>query len=79
MPANLVYGHILRATDRVTPTYWVPVVMDPGAATALSQFYCGDDRAATLRKVWVQSRRDAEQLVRIALARTGRMSAVSVA
>jgi hypothetical protein len=74
-----VYGHILRATDHITSTYWVPVVMDPGAAAALSQFYCGDDRASHLPRVYVRTRRDAEELVRIALAKTGRLSAIRAA
>lgn len=71
-----VYGHILAAADHVSPTYWRAVTMDADAALALSRHYCGDDRASHLRTVWVKSRRDAEQLVRVALARTGRLSAV---
>lgn len=79
MNPSLIYGHILRAAEHVSPTYWVPVTMDEDAAAALSRHYCGDDRAAHLRKVWVRSRLDAEHLVRVALAHTGRLSAVRAA
>ena len=76
---SLVYGRILPAASHVSPTYWVPVSLDADAAAALSAFYCGDDRAAHHRKIWVRTKRDAEEIVRVALARTGRLSAVRAA